>query len=97
MHIIPYSSNGTFQENWAGTYQFRIGRNSIQIDSQTHPDSSEWYLGQTIVLDISALPGISNYHYDFSRNPLIVPQVGISNQLSVNSWIEFASGMVNIF
>ena len=53
----------------AGTYQFRIGRNSIQMNSQTHPDSSEWYPGQTIVLDISALPGISNYHYDFSRNP----------------------------
>ena len=97
LHIIPYSSNGTFQENWAGTYQFRIGRNSIQIDSQTHPDSSEWYPGQTIVLDISALPGISNYHYDFSRNPLIMPQVGISNQLSVNSWIEFASGYGEYF
>ncbi|OUX30199.1 MAG: hypothetical protein CBE24_06965 [bacterium TMED264] len=92
LHIIPYSSNGTFQENWAGTYQFRIGRNSVEIDSQTHPDSSEWYGGQTIVLDVSALPGISKYHYEFNRNPVTVPELGVSNLLSVNSWIEFASG-----
>jgi len=91
LHIIPYSSNGTFQENWAGTYQFRIGRNSVAVSSQTHPDSSQWYAGQTIVLDVSALPGISRYHYEFNRNPLTVPEIGISNQLSVSSWIEFAS------
>ena len=97
LHIIPYSSNGTFQENWAGTYQFRIGRNSVMIESQTHPDSSEWYPGQTIVLDISALPGISKYHYEFGKNPLITPQIGISNQLMVNSWIEFASGSGEYF
>ena len=97
LHIIPYSSNGTFQENWAGTYQFRIGRNSVMIESQTHPDSSEWYPGQTIVLDISALPGISKYHYEFGKNPLIIPQIGISNQLVVNSWIEFASGSGEYF
>ncbi|MFL3007284.1 MAG: T9SS type A sorting domain-containing protein [Candidatus Neomarinimicrobiota bacterium] len=91
-HTIPYSSNGIFQENWAGTYQFRIGRNSVEIASQTHPDSSEWYAGQTIVLDVSALPGISKYHYEFNRNPLTVPEVGVSSLLLVNSWIEFASG-----
>ena len=97
LHIIPYSSNGTFQEGWAGTYQFRIGRNSVEIESQTHPDSSEWYSGQTIVLDVSALPGISKYHYEFNRNPLTIPEVGVSNLLSVNSWIEFASGQGEYF
>ena len=97
LHIIPYSSNGTFQEDWAGTYQFRIGRNSVKINSQTHPDSSEWYAGQTIVLDVSALPGISKYHYEFNRNPLSNPDVGLSNMLSVSSWIEFASGQGEYF
>ena len=97
LHIIPFSSSGIFQQNWAGTYQFKIGRNSIEIESQTHPDDSAWYLGQTVVLNISAFAGISKYHYEFNRNPLSIPEVGASSLLSVNSWVEFASGQGEYF
>ena len=65
-------------KSWAGTYQFRIGRNSVEIESQTHPDSSEWYSGQTIVFRCFCIAGISKYHYEFNKNPLTIPEVGVS-------------------